>query len=235
MTAAALAQAPRQSLILAAVTMLHIGVFIVVAGDRLPRLPVFEPIPPVIDVRPPPAPDQPLHPAVPDPADYLPETVERPVVHIPQITEDIVPSATGVEAGAGTASSGSAAPGGLYQPPTLDMRDFRLAALVDACYPSSARRLGNQGRAQVNLVIDAAGRHRFRPARFRRGLRRRTPEIPACPSRRPRRRCRGPAGNRLSLELTGGEAADVCYAPVAPVKPARVGACSRFGRPLRWP
>lgn len=158
MTAAALAQAPRQSLILAAVTMLHVGVFIIVAGDKLPLLPVFEPMPPVIEVRPPPAPDGPLRPAVPDPADYVPETVERPVVHIPQIMEDIVPSATGVEAGAGTASSGSAAPGGLYQPPALDTRDFRLAALVDACYPSSARRLGNEGRAQVNLVIDAAGR-----------------------------------------------------------------------------
>lgn len=38
------------------------------------------------------------------------------------------------------------------------MRDSRLAALVDACYPSAARRNGEEGRAVARIVIDTDGR-----------------------------------------------------------------------------
>lgn len=65
---------------------------------------------------------------------------------------------TGVESGAGTAHSGAATTGGDNQPPALDMHDSRLAALIDACHPASARRLGNEERAQVYLAVAAAGR-----------------------------------------------------------------------------
>lgn len=159
MTAAILAQAPRQSAILSAAVMLHVGVFIVVAGDKVTRQVEEYWIPPVVDVQlPPPEPEPQIQTDVLDPMDFVPEQVPMPEGLIPPITEAMPPTGTGVPDSAGTASSGSATPAGLYEPPTLDMRDSRLLALIDSCYPSTARRLGNEGRAQVNLVIDAEGR-----------------------------------------------------------------------------
>ena len=40
--------------------------------------------------------------------------------------------------------------------PTL--RSDRLAAMIDSCYPSAARRLEEEGRAMARVVIDATGR-----------------------------------------------------------------------------
>ena len=159
MTAAVLAQVPRQSAILTAVAMLHVGVFIIVAGDKVTRLLDTEPIPPIVYPMPRvPDVERPVRPAVPEPAEYVPETVPRPEDHIPRITHVMPRTGNHVEVGAGTASSGYATSSGQYLPPTLDMRDSRISALIDSCYPPSARRLGNEGRAQVKLVIDAEGR-----------------------------------------------------------------------------
>jgi protein TonB len=42
--------------------------------------------------------------------------------------------------------------------PSLRLPGGRLAALIDACYPSAARRRGEEGRVVVEVSIDAAGR-----------------------------------------------------------------------------
>jgi protein TonB len=38
------------------------------------------------------------------------------------------------------------------------MRGDRLAALIATCYPSAARRRGEEGRARVRIVVGANGR-----------------------------------------------------------------------------
>jgi protein TonB len=60
--------------------------------------------------------------------------------------------------GAGQAGDGFAMPEPIEIPPALRMRDSRLTALIDACYPATARRLGQEGRVVVRLAIDAGGR-----------------------------------------------------------------------------
>ena len=42
--------------------------------------------------------------------------------------------------------------------PSLVLRDMRLAALVDACYPAASRRLSEEGRVVVRVDVDATGR-----------------------------------------------------------------------------
>ena len=42
--------------------------------------------------------------------------------------------------------------------PSLRTRDSRLAALIDACYPSASRRLAEEGRVVINVRVDASGR-----------------------------------------------------------------------------
>ncbi len=141
MTAAVLAQAPRQSAILAAVAMLHVGVFILVAGDKVTRVLDIEPMPPIIDALPPaPEVERPVRPTVPEPVEYVPDTVPRPEEHIPRIAEQMLPTGNRGEIGAGTASSGPATPSGQTTSRRACMRDSRLSALIDTCYPSSARR-----------------------------------------------------------------------------------------------
>ncbi len=158
MTTAVLAQAPRQSAILAAVALLHVAILIVVANDRVtgPRVVM---LPPPLYVLP--NPSEPLKravPVLPEPGEYSPEPVAQPALVLPSIREEVAPIETFAGDADGTASSVIGSPVGHYRPPTLDMRDSRLSALIDTCYPSSARRLGNEGRAQVDIVIDAEGR-----------------------------------------------------------------------------
>jgi hypothetical protein len=119
------------------------------------------------------------------------------------------------------------------------MHDSRLSALIHACYAASARRLGNEGRAQVYLAVDAAGRAAIWWLDAGTGFSRLDSAVDYGvgrlkfqSARRKGARGRGgrPADIRLSLELTGGEPADVCYAPAAPVKTAP-GRCLQSFRP----
>lgn len=157
MTAAILARAPRQSAILAAVVALHFGAFILVAAGMLPRLievPATQPIEivPVPPLKPVPRPD----PVVPNPGQFVPALATLPDIAIPAIPDEVPSVAYGSGPAPGTAGSGL--PSSDYRPPALAMRNSRLASLIDDCYPSAARRLGEEGRAVVNIVIDAEGR-----------------------------------------------------------------------------
>jgi len=43
-------------------------------------------------------------------------------------------------------------------PPKIKARGDRIAAAINACYPSASRRLSEEGRVVVSITIDAAGK-----------------------------------------------------------------------------
>lgn len=158
MSATNLAQASRQSAILALVGGLHVGAFVLVAGNLLPRLLEALPEASVTLLLPRPmAQEVRLLPVAAPPADYAPPQVPLPDIEIPRVAEALrqppaAPDAAGVPGG-----EAPAGPRGLLQAPSLRMRDSRLTALVDACYPAAARRLGEEGRAVAVVVVDPRG------------------------------------------------------------------------------
>jgi protein TonB len=86
-------------------------------------------------------------PSEPEPAVVLPEFDESP-----PIPDRLA------ETRASPAGAGAGEPASQLQPPRPRLRDARLAALVDACYPPASRRSGEEGRVVVQLEIDARGR-----------------------------------------------------------------------------
>jgi protein TonB len=125
----------------------------------MPRLLDALPAPPdIVVVQRIPEPVVRVQPGLPAVADYLPPPAPLPDVQIPRVNEAL-PSVDAVSVTDASAISGASSGHGVdFQPPTLQMRDSRLAALVDACYPSAARRMGEEGRAVALIVVDADGR-----------------------------------------------------------------------------
>lgn len=160
MTASSLARAPRQSAILAAVAAIHVGAVLVIASGLdfrplklpVPTGPIFWPLPP------PPKPLPHQEPEAPGPGEFDLEKVAMPKEPIPQFPDD--PANDFPQHGPGHAvePAGSGPRVGELQPPTISLRGDRLAALINGCYPSVARRHGDEGRARVNVAVDAEGR-----------------------------------------------------------------------------
>jgi protein TonB len=153
------ARAKRQTLILATIGGIHVGAFILVGmglGTNLglPTLPQG----PITVFVPPPPPTPPIEPgSVPDPGYGIPEA-PKPPVEFPLFDGGQDP-ALGIEMKSGIAvGTDPVAPLSDYGAPTLRIRDSRLAALIDACYPAASRRLGEEGRVVARVTIDAAGR-----------------------------------------------------------------------------
>lgn len=151
--------ASRQSAILALVGGLHVAAFLLAASGMLPRLLEVLPTPPVAYVVPrPPEPVTRVQPVVPLPGDYVPARAPLPDLDIPRKMDEKPPAGAAFDTGTVMGGSGSALPGATFEPPALRMRDSRLASLIDACYPSAARRLGEEGRAVARIAVDAKGR-----------------------------------------------------------------------------
>lgn len=154
------ARATRQTLILAAIGGLHVGAIFLISsglGDNL-RLPAL-PGPMITVFVPPPLPTPPNEPGpIPDPGYGVPEAPMPDDLKIP-LVEERQDSTPGIEVKSGSmAGAGPAVPPTDYRAPTLRTRDRRLAALIDACYPATSRRLGEEGRVVARLTIDATGR-----------------------------------------------------------------------------
>lgn len=159
MTATIVTEAPRQSAVLVAVAGLHVGAFVLFASGMVPRLLDVLPGPPdIVLVSRIPDPVVRLQPGLPAPADYEPLRAPLPDVAIPRDPDE----ATALDqVSIVFDSSAGGDPGGPeanFQPPALQMRDSRLAALVDRCYPSAARRMGEEGRAIARIVVGVDGR-----------------------------------------------------------------------------
>jgi protein TonB len=152
-------RAPRQVAVLAAIAGLHMGVYVLVSAGLLPRLASIGLAAPIELALPPPA-AKPLlvAPSIPDPVDYDPALEPKPSVPVPRFDESpAVPvepeTVLRADAGAGPGEQDAA-----LQAPAIRTRDQRLEGLIAACYPPASRRLGEEGRVIVHVVIDAGGR-----------------------------------------------------------------------------
>lgn len=159
MSATIVTGAQRQSAVLTAVAGLHVGAFILFASGMVPRVLDILPAPQdIFVVQRIPEPVVRVQPGLPTPADYAPLRAPLPDVDIPQVNDE-APAVDAISVtDASAAGSGSSGQQADFQPPALQMRDSRLAALVDACYPSGARRIGEEGRAVARIVVSADGR-----------------------------------------------------------------------------
>jgi protein TonB len=156
------ARATRQGAVLAATAAFHMAAIVVVAASMdLVKVPAPADWARVF-VRLPPAPQpvsvsRPDHVTVPD---YTVGPVPEPdldldlrVIDEPDAeANDRVPAAHGEGVGLGVPVPPE------ERAPRLATRGDRLAALVDSCYPSAARRLGLEGRGVMRVVVDAGGR-----------------------------------------------------------------------------
>jgi periplasmic protein TonB len=161
MTKSFAARGSRQTVVLAAIVGLHLGVFFPAASGLLPRaieiVTERKPIQVVLREK------EPIERVAPEstaPAAAYELRVEQPRVDIPSIEESANALDAVVEPPTGSASiPGVAKPGaGDYRAPAVRTRDRRLAALIDRCYPAASRRLGEEGRAVAAVTIGAGGR-----------------------------------------------------------------------------
>jgi protein TonB len=153
------ARAPRQAAILVTIVGLHAGVAMLVMAGLHPRVDWLKPLPQMY-VYPLPTPPKPPPeaPRQPGPADHGPPHVPQPTVPIPRFDEAVPPLADGYTAGESPVGSGPGVPTPELRAPMLRTKDSRLATLIDACYPSTSRRLAEEGRVLVEIHIDATGR-----------------------------------------------------------------------------
>jgi protein TonB len=158
MTAGSAARASRQSMIMVAVVGLHIGLLVLMAiGTNLPPLPSWVPTP-ILITRLPPAPKPVVvRPEATLPQDFEPGTEPPPRLHIPTISEASPPPDAIRPLTERHAGQGPDVPVPLVQSLRIRTRDSRLAALVDVCYPSASRRMGEEGRAVARVTIGADG------------------------------------------------------------------------------
>jgi protein TonB len=153
-----LAGTPRQAAVLATIAALHLAAFALIVSGMGPRLVIPEP-PPTVTLlykRPPPVPPQ-AGPAIPKPDDYALPRLPEPYVPLPRFDDPPAVAGQVADLPDGAAGAGPTMPTPMLQAPSLRSRNARLAALVESCYPSGSRRLGEEGRVIVRLDIDAGG------------------------------------------------------------------------------
>lgn len=153
------APAALQTAVVAAIAVLHVGVFLaVMLGDRirisLPELPLG----PIVMTQPPTAPTAALRPDPVPLGDYQPDPVELPKVAFSRIDDGAGERPDGQVVRPAEGGSGPALPIPDYRGPALRVRDDRLQALIDGCYPASARRLPREGRGVLRVIVDTGGR-----------------------------------------------------------------------------
>lgn len=150
------ARAPRQAAVLAAIAGLHAGALMLLVATLAPRQAPQPALPPIRFFLPPPSPPPEIAPRMPAPVEQGMPMQPVPDVYIPDFRQPPVPELPGPSPQAAP-GSGPAVPAPDLRPPTLRWQGGRLAALIDACYPSASRRLVETGRVVVRLDIDAAG------------------------------------------------------------------------------
>lgn len=150
------AGASRRALVLTGILGLHFAVFLIVANERF-----IDTVQPKIDRTiikvVPPKPIERNGPPPPVPGEYTPDVVPEPPIDIPRELEQPVTDDRVSVLQTGSGPDIAAAPD-VVLAPTIAMRGSRLAALIDACYPPSSRRAGEEGKATVRLVIGANGK-----------------------------------------------------------------------------
>ena len=153
----------RRTGVLVGIVVLHIGFYYaLVSGLAREGLQLADDLG-IIDLPPPPPPPPPedlKEPPPPPPVDVPPPVVPPPLLDLPVFEG---PSS------AITARVAEAPPPRVQAPPpppkpvqitapTLRARGDRVAAAINACYPSASRRLHEEGRVVVSITIDATGK-----------------------------------------------------------------------------
>jgi protein TonB len=149
----------RRSAVFAAILVLHFGFFtalkagLVRAGMQLAE--DFS----IIDLPPPPPPPKDMEePPPPPPLDVPPPTVPPPLIDLPAF-EGPSSAITARVSEAAPQRTQTAPPRQVQiTPPRIKARGDRIAAAINACYPSASRRLSEEGRVVVTISIDATGK-----------------------------------------------------------------------------
>lgn len=155
------AGASRMSVVFTAIVGVHMGVILLVASDLIPP-PYGTPVKPEpVDIRllpPTPEPLKPVAPRWPDPLVPADNPVPEPVWPTPHFPDrPDVDSSDASAHPADRAGPALAEPAPDSVPPRLRMRDERLAALINGCYPAIARRAGEEGRAAARILVGRQG------------------------------------------------------------------------------
>jgi protein TonB len=149
----------RRTFVLVGIIALHVGFFwalkqgLVRAGMQLVQ--DFS----IMDLPPPPPPPENLEePPPPPPVDVPPPVVPPPLIDLPSFEGPT--TAITVQVRQEQPRAAPQAPPRQVQitPPRIKARGDRIAAAINACYPSASRRLSEEGRVVVTITIGADGR-----------------------------------------------------------------------------
>lgn len=112
----------------------------------------------IMDLPPPPPPPEDLdEPPPPPPVDVPPPVVPPPLIELP----DFAPSQSAITVQQRETPRPAPAPAPRQvqvTPPRIKARGDRIAAAINACYPSASRRLSEEGRVVATITISAAGK-----------------------------------------------------------------------------
>ncbi len=155
-------QATRQSAVFAAIVGLHVAALVAVTsslGSLHVTPPVVEWSGPLIPLPkiPPLAVSRPEPVAAPD---YNSGPIPTPLIDFGEAEGEHAPLPGDLSVGGEIGAGPELSRGPVEQAPVLRFSGSRLAALVDSCYPSAARRRGAEGRGVVRIVVDSEGRAR---------------------------------------------------------------------------
>ena len=152
------AGASRRTAVFVAIIVLHFGFYLALkAGLVRAGMELVQDIG-IMDLPPPPPPPKDMEePPPPPPVDVPPPVVPPPLIDLPAFEGPS--NAINVRV-AETAPQRQQAPARQVQitPPRIKARGDRIAAAINACYPSASRRLSEEGRVVVTISIDATGK-----------------------------------------------------------------------------
>jgi protein TonB len=159
MTRSYSAGASRRTAVFTAIIGFHFATFLLIAAGLVPRI-IQEPRqadPPEVTLLPPEKkPVEAVPPEATGPLEYVAEAVAEP--RIPRITTEVPDISTRVvDPGPGGVDVAEHRARSPLVAPYLRMRNDRLAALINRCYPAASRRAGEEGRATVQLLIGNDG------------------------------------------------------------------------------
>ena len=97
-------------------------------------------------------------PPPPPPLDVPPPTVPPPLIDLPAFEGPSSAITARVSEAAPQRTQTAPARQVQITPPRIKARGDRIAAAINACYPSASRRLSEEGRVVVTIAIDAAGK-----------------------------------------------------------------------------
>jgi protein TonB len=149
----------RRAVVFVGIIVLHIGFFwalkqgLVRTGMQL--IQDFS----IMDLPPPPPPPEDLEePPPPPPVDVPPPVVPPPLIDLPVFEGPTTAISAQVRETPPRAQPQAPPRQSQVTPPRIKARSDRIAAAINACYPSASRRLSEEGRVMLTITIDATGK-----------------------------------------------------------------------------